>query len=177
MKSHVLRPLFVVIGLVVIILIARLFIVPEDFGIHERGYMYGFYRKSNEEEWKAVKVKYQFNNKYCIDCHSDKYNSMMESPHAIMSCENCHGPALKHPSDPPKLQIDKSRQQCLRCHTYLPYPTSGRADIIGIDPEKHNPGIGCVMCHSPHKPNLNRPKDLSAKNLLVTSPETTEAIK
>jgi ribosomal protein S27E len=154
MKNHVFRPLFVVIGLVGIVLIARLFIVPKDFGVHERGYMYGWYRKSNEGEWKAVKAKYQFNNEYCKDCHGDKYDSLMQSPHAIINCENCHGPALEHPLNPTKLHIDKSRQQCLRCHSYLPYPTSGRANIRGIDPEKHNPDIECSMCHNPHKPKL-----------------------
>jgi len=153
MKSHVWRPLFVVIGFVILILIAREFLVPKDFGIQERGYMYGMHRKSNEEEWKAFQVKYR-SEEYCKDCHSDKYASIMQTPHAIIQCENCHGPAVEHPSDPPKLSIDKSRSQCLRCHYPLPYPTSGRASIRGVDPDKHNPDIECVMCHNPHKPKL-----------------------
>jgi hypothetical protein len=153
MKSHVWRPLFVVIGLVVIILIARVFLVPKDLGIQERGFMYGFYRKSSEEDWKKFMVKYK-SAEYCKDCHGDKYSMIMQTPHAIIQCENCHGPAMEHPSEPPKLNIDKSREQCLRCHYPLPYPTSGRANIRGIDPEKHNPGIECVMCHNPHKPKI-----------------------
>ncbi|HXX57388.1 MAG TPA: cytochrome c3 family protein [Thermodesulfovibrionales bacterium] len=153
MKSHVWRPLFVVIGFVVLILIAREFVVPKDFGIQERGYMYGMHRKSNEEEWKALPAKYR-SKEYCKDCHNDKYASIMQTPHAIIQCENCHGPAIEHPSDPPKLSIDKNRAQCLRCHYPLPYPTSGRANIRGVDPDKHNPGIECVMCHNPHKPKL-----------------------
>lgn len=152
---HVLRPLFVFLAFVGIVLIARLIYVPADFGIHERGYMYGWHRKSNEEEWKQVKVKYQ-GMEYCNGCHPDKNKALMESPHAIIQCENCHGPAIDHPSDPPKLSIDRSRELCLRCHTYLPYPTSNRANIKGIDPERHNPGIECFMCHNPHKPNLGR---------------------
>lgn len=158
MNNHVFRPLFVVIGFVVILLIARLFIVPKDFGVHERGYMYGWYRKSNEEDWKAVRVKYQFNNDYCKNCHVEQYDKLVQSSHAIINCENCHGPALDHPSEPAKLHIDRSRQQCLRCHSYLPYPTSGRMNIRGIDPDKHNPGIECSMCHNPHNPNLSAPK-------------------
>ncbi len=154
MSSHVFRPLFVIIGLVGVILIARLFIVPEDFGVHERGYMYGFYRKSNENEWKAFPVKYKFNNEYCKACHTGQYDSLMQSAHANISCENCHGPALGHPLNPTKLKIDKTRQQCLRCHTHLPYPTSNRATIRGINPDKHNPDIECFMCHNPHKPNI-----------------------
>jgi hypothetical protein len=78
----------------------------------------------------------------------------MQTPHAIIQCENCHGPAREHPSNPPKLEINKTREQCLRCHFPLPYPTSGRANIRGIDPEKHNPGVECSMCHNPHKPKV-----------------------
>jgi Cytochrome c554 and c-prime len=153
MNSYIWRPLYVLIVLVVLVFIVRHFLVPGDFGIGEQGYMYGWHRNSNAEEWKAFKVKYR-SEEYCKDCHSDKYSSIMQTPHAIIQCENCHGPAVDHPSDPPKLSIDRSREQCLRCHFPLPYPTSGRSNIRGIDPDKHNPGIECVMCHNPHKPTL-----------------------
>ena len=153
MKNHVIRPLIVLVGLVAIVLIARQFVVPEDFGVGERGYMYGWHRKANEQDWKEMAVQYK-SREYCRDCHSDKYSSIRKTPHAIIQCENCHGPAGDHPMDPPKLDIDKSRGQCLRCHTYLPYPTSGRMNIRGIDPDTHNPDIECVMCHNPHKPNV-----------------------
>lgn len=153
MKSHIWRPLFVVIGLVVLVLIIKAIYVPKDFGIHERGYMYGWHRKSNEEEWKAFQVKYK-TSEYCKDCHNDKYSSIMTTAHAIIQCENCHGPAIDHPSDPPKLTIDRRKELCLRCHFPLPYPTSGRSNIRGIDPEKHKPGKECYECHNPHKPTL-----------------------
>ena len=153
MSNHVFRPLLVVIGLVVIVLVIRPFYVPKDFGVHERGYMYGWYRNSNIEDWKKVTVKYQ-GKEYCTTCHPDKTESIDRTPHAIIQCENCHGPALEHPSDPPKLAVDRSREQCLRCHAKLVYPSSGRAQIRGIDPDKHNPDVECVMCHNPHKPSL-----------------------
>jgi len=60
------------------VLIARWLVAPKDFGVHERGYMYGYYRKSNEDEWKAFKVKYR-SSEYCKDCHSDKYSSIMQT--------------------------------------------------------------------------------------------------
>lgn len=153
MKNHILRPLIVVIGLVVLVLIARAFIVPKDFGVGERGYMYGWHRKSNEEEWRAFKVKFQ-TAAYCKDCHGDKLAGIQRSAHATINCENCHGLAGDHPADPPKLLIDRSREHCLRCHFPLPYPTSGRANIRGVDPEQHNPGIECSSCHNPHNPSL-----------------------
>lgn len=153
MKNHVFRPLYVVIGIIAVVLIIRGFVVPKSFGIHERGYMYGWYNKSNENYWQDFKVKYRSSD-YCKDCHSDNYSSIMQTPHAIIQCENCHGPAIDHPENPQKLEINRSREQCLRCHSRLPYPTSDRANIRGIDPDKHNPGIECAVCHNPHKPSL-----------------------
>jgi len=131
--------------------LVRTFYVPRDFGVFERGYMYGWHRKGNEGDWKNFKVKYQ-GKEYCKDCHSDKYTKINKTPHKIIECENCHGPAIDHPSDPPKLTIDKSRAHCLRCHYPLPYPTSGRAKIRGIDPAVHNPDVECATCHNPHNP-------------------------
>ncbi len=149
---HVLRPVLVFLVFVIIILIARFFYVPSDFKIHENGYMYGWYRASNIEEWKKIKVKFQGKD-YCNSCHADKNQLLANSKHQIIQCENCHGPAMDHPTEPPKLSIDKSRELCLRCHTYLPYPTSNRINIKGIDPERHYPDIECSTCHNPHSPN------------------------
>lgn len=160
MKNHVYRPLFAVIGIIVLVLVARMLYVPKDFGVHERGYMYGWYRQASIEDWKKIQVKYQ-GTEYCKDCHDKNYASIKKSPHQNIQCENCHGPAgtpegiVHFDSDKrAKLTIDRSRQQCLRCHYPLPYPSSGRSKIKGIDPDKHNPDIECSMCHNPHHPNL-----------------------
>jgi predicted CXXCH cytochrome family protein len=153
MKSHVLRPLLVVIGLVVILLVFRHFYVPQDFGIHEHGYTYGWYRTGAIEDWKKVTVKYQGEGS-CKACHRDVVDGRVLYPHKIIECENCHGPAGNHPTDPVKLPLDKSRTLCLRCHTKLRYPTSARAGIVGIDPAKHNPGLECSKCHDPHQPSV-----------------------
>ncbi len=153
MKNHIWRPLFVVIAVVAMILVARYYYVPKDFGVNERGFMYGYHRAGNEDEWKDFKVKYQ-TREYCKDCHPDNIQSIKRSRHNAIECENCHGPAIDHPENPPKLSIDRSRGQCLRCHTYLPYPTSGRSKIRGIDPETHNTEYECADCHNPHKPGL-----------------------
>ena len=158
MNHHVLRPLYAVIGIVILILIARALVVPKDFGIGARGYMYGWHRQGNEEEWKKFKIKYR-GSEFCKDCHNKNHTSIKKSPHKNIQCENCHGPASDEKSDHwseqrPKLAIDRSRAQCLRCHFPLPYPTSGRSKIRGVDPDKHNPDSECAMCHNPHYPNL-----------------------
>ncbi|WP_432823863.1 cytochrome c3 family protein [Trichloromonas sp.] len=153
MKSHVWRPLFVVIGIVVLILLARAFYVPDDFGTHERGYMYSYHRTGNIDEWKAYPVKYQ-GSEYCQSCHEEKAATMGASPHAMIPCENCHGAAFGHPEDPEKLAIDRGRDLCLRCHAALVTPGSGRSYIPGIDDRQHNADIECSVCHNPHNPNL-----------------------
>ena len=152
--SHVWRPLYVVLGIVAAILIARFFVVPPQFGVWERGYMYGWHNKAAETWWANFRVGYK-GREYCKDCHPDNYNKIMASPHKIIECEDCHGPAIDHPDNPPKLEINKSRMLCLRCHAKLPYPTSHRNDLPGfLDPNQHNPGIDCVDCHNPHSPVL-----------------------
>ncbi|OGL43250.1 MAG: cytochrome C [Candidatus Schekmanbacteria bacterium RBG_16_38_10] len=153
MKSHVWRPLWVAFGLVAVLLLARSFVVPSDFGVGERGFMYGYHRKSNEDEWKAFKVKYQ-TKEYCKDCHEERYKANMASKHKIIQCENCHSPAIEHPENPEKLIIDKSRALCIRCHAFLPYASSMRSKIKGINPSEHNPEDECSTCHDPHSPDL-----------------------
>jgi len=150
-KSHVWRPLFVALGIIAFMLTLRMFLVPSDFGIFERGYMYGWHRKSNEAEWQKVSVKYK-TSEPCKECHEKNYSDIKQSPHADISCENCHGPLLNHPDDPRGLPVDRSRQLCLRCHLKLPYKASDRGSLKGIDPDKHNVGAECVMCHVPHNP-------------------------
>lgn len=110
MAIHVWRPLFVVLGIVALILVARQVIVPKDFGVYGKGYTYGWHRKSNEAEWKAIKPKYR-GREYCTDCHEEQIKSILGSPHAPIQCENCHGPALDHPDIPEKLPITRDREQ------------------------------------------------------------------
>ena len=147
---HVVRPFLIILAVVAIILIARTFFVPVDFGVQEQGYMYGWHRQSNVEDWKKVTVKYR-GREVCAACHAGEAKKVAASPHKIIECENCHGPANSHPADPPKLAVDKSRELCLRCHAWLPYPTSQRSQIPGINPDRHNPGLSCVLCHKPHE--------------------------
>lgn len=158
-KNHVWRPLLVVIALVVGILVFRFFYVPNDFGSGEYGFMYSFHRQSNVGEWKEQPLMYRDTGTHkmhetCGECHGEEVQVRTEDMHGIISCENCHGPALEHPENPEKLGIDRSRELCLRCHTDLPYTTSERKRIPGIDPAEHNAGIECVDCHNPHNPRL-----------------------
>lgn len=139
------------LGLVAVILLLRVFLVPNDFGIQERGYMYGWHRSSNEEEWKKVPVKYRGSDG-CKECHEEHYTLLKASPHADIQCENCHGPRREHPDHPEKLSIDTSRSLCLRCHQRLPYANSPRGKLPAIEGARHHGGKDCVRCHNPHDP-------------------------
>lgn len=152
MKNHVWRPLLVAIGGIVLVLIVRTLLVPGDFGVHERGYMYGWHRKGNEAEWKKVSVKYR-TAEACKECHEQNYKAIKASPHAEINCENCHGPLESHPDKPARLVIDRERTLCLRCHLKLNYKASDRGGLPGINPDTHNPGVACVLCHNPHSPS------------------------
>jgi len=153
MKNHVLRPLWVAIVLIIALLVARKMYVPKDFGVNGKNFTYGFYRKADLDDWKAVKVKYR-GRQYCRDCHEENFTDHSKSKHRNIQCEDCHGPAVDHPDNPKALEIDRSRGLCLRCHADLPYPGSGRSALPAIDPEDHNPGEACADCHNPHKPDL-----------------------
>ena len=158
MKNHVLRPLYAAIAVVALVLLARAAVVPGDFGVHGqrpdgKNFTFGFYRAGAVDYWKNFTVKYK-GKEYCGDCHDDKMAENLSSKHAIIQCENCHGPAFDHPDDPEKLTINRSRDLCLRCHADLGYTDNPRSMIKAIDPEEHNPGEACADCHNPHKPNL-----------------------
>lgn len=153
MKKHVWRPFYVVLGLVLLILLMRTFYVPDDFGVQERGYTFGYHRLSNEKEWQDFPAKYK-DSAFCAECHSDKSEKLAGGQHGMIPCENCHGAAFGHPDNPEKLAIDRSRSLCLRCHSKLFMPSSGRNNIPGINPDQHNTGSECVDCHNPHHPSL-----------------------
>lgn len=167
MKNHVWRPFFVVLILIAVFLVFRVFLVPKDFGVHLQGTQYGkyttgYYRKGDEDYWKAFKVKHRTMD-YCKDCHIEEYKKITNSKHVKVQCENCHGPALDHPEKPEKLSINRTRELCLRCHASLPYRPSVYAQLPGApialkmhDPDVHNTGIECVKCHSPHEASLKK---------------------
>ena len=153
MGNHVLRPLWLVLAAIALVLIIRHFLVPDDFGVHGKSFTYNYHRLGNVDEWKNFKAKYK-GREYCQECHDENVAATNASKHRLIQCENCHGPALDHPDDPEKLTIDPSRDLCLRCHASLAYPDNPRARIKAIEPAKHNVDAASIECHDPHNPNL-----------------------
>lgn len=159
MKSHVFRPLIVVIAFVVIILVARTLFVPDSFGTHEMGYRFGWHDKQNEDFWRdGFQIKY-VDRELCMGCHGEKAETLLASPHKNINCQNCHAAegvvGYDHPEKIDKMVIDRSRLQCLRCHASIPDIGSGRAKILKqINDKEHNTGYECADCHDPHSPGL-----------------------
>jgi predicted CXXCH cytochrome family protein len=153
MEKHVLRPFWVLLAAIILILLIRQLMVPDDFGIHGKNFTYGYHRLGNIEEWKNFPVKYS-GGKTCLECHPENTTDIVSSRHKNIQCENCHGPATGHPDNTESLPIERDRQLCLRCHAILAYPTSQRAAIKGITSEDHNPELFCGECHNPHRPDL-----------------------
>ena len=152
MKRHVFHPLWVAIGLVGLILVARTFLVPSDFGVHGDSFTYNFYRQGNVQEWKEFPVKYQGKDA-CVECHEDKVRTNRRGPHKRVECENCHGPAVGHPDEIERLPLNKERAMCLRCHADLDYPESAaRSNLPAIVDKRHKRNRECVGCHNPHDP-------------------------
>ena len=156
MKNHVLRPLWLAIAFVAIVLLARYIIVPKDFGVQGDSFTFNYHRASNVQEWKDFPVSY-LGKEVCVECHEDQGAAQDASAHSIIQCENCHGPGKDHPEteDPATMLIDRSRLLCLRCHADLQYANTSRADIPGIDPNEHNTESQCVECHDPHTADFN----------------------
>ncbi len=152
MKRHVLHPLWVAIGVVGLILFARLLLVPDDFGVHGDSFTYNFYRLGSVEDWKNFPVKYQGTDT-CLECHKDNAKTHRRSPHKKVQCENCHGPAGNHPDDIEYLPLNKERSLCLRCHADLSLPeSSARSNLPAIVDRHHKRRRECVSCHNPHDP-------------------------
>jgi len=152
-SAHVWRPLLAVLAVVVVLVVVRQVYVPDDFGVHAGGYTYGWYRAGNVIDWKWMPLHYQ-DDETCGDCHRRQATEIRDQPHASIQCQNCHGPARDHPDKPAKLTVDTTRALCLRCHAKLPYPSSGRGGLRGVDAVTHHAGRQCVDCHQPHHPLL-----------------------
>jgi len=58
-----------------LILAARVFLVPKDFGVRYRGVYVWLASQGQREDWKKFKVKYQ-GRTYCKDCHDKNYGSI-----------------------------------------------------------------------------------------------------
>ncbi|QWR76826.1 hypothetical protein [Candidatus Magnetomonas plexicatena] len=165
--SHAWRPVILVVGAAVFLLIFRTIYVPSDFTAKNGDYKYQWHSLRDEKYWMDYPVKHM-GQEFCGQCHPDKVEKITASGHQKVQCESCHAmtskPATKHPVDLKEdfkylleIGVDSSRELCKRCHAKLPYrpaeyseSSKGTVKFKMIDPKIHNAGIECVTCHDVH---------------------------
>ncbi|MGA7854450.1 MAG: DmsE family decaheme c-type cytochrome [Candidatus Acidiferrales bacterium] len=99
----------------------------------------------------------------CKACHAEVYKSWETSAHwqqtykeggiAKHGCEDCHGPAASHVSDPTdtsklflfeKASAKEIDARCLECHA------GGDQHMNAINSVHAKNDVSCIACHSPH---------------------------
>lgn len=159
--------LAIVVGLIVAaVLVGRFAVIPRSLVAHE------LHVKSTVEREAARPVKFA-GSSACQDCHDDVVQKKAKSYHRNLSCEGCHGPALKHTEDPGsgKPGAPRDRKSCPVCHTYDAARPTG---FPQINPTAHNPIKPCIACHNPHDPVPPRtPRECAACHAQI---ERTKAV-
>ncbi len=142
--KHLLRLLAIFLLGVGVFLIARALFTPASFG------EFGHYRGDSLRENMGFAAEYA-GMAACKKCHEAVYTKKSKSKHKGLSCETCHGPALRHSLEPKKEKIVKpgSKDLCHLCHSIN---SVRRKDFPQVDFKKHNPGEDCLACHDSHDP-------------------------
>jgi hypothetical protein len=138
---HLLVPCVIILGGS---LVARLFLVPSDFGV------VGHYRASSVIQNAERQINYA-GSLACADCHDREVSLKQSGYHKGVACETCHGPVASHTQDPEKIKpyVPKARSHCLLCHEYQPSRPTGFPQVVA---DSHNPVKPCITCHQPHYP-------------------------
>lgn len=145
--QHVLRMAGVFLAGVVLFLVWRSWMVPEDFGV------YGHYRAGAIAE-AANRTPVFAGQASCIDCHSDVQQLRATGRHAQVTCEACHGPLGVHARGETDVAPIRpsNRGVCLSCHIARPgMPVSFPKIIVN----EHSESGPCTDCHKSHAPGMS----------------------
>lgn len=150
MPAQLRQIIIVFVGVTVLFLLLRSFLIDDSFG------KYGHYRGDSLAEVKAHPVKY-VDTKLCADCHQDKVDLLAEGLHEKVSCQICHGPGYLHidTTNYTKAKISDSRGFCGTCHEM--HPSRSKDAVVQVNLKEHNADDDdkCIVCHNPHQPWLN----------------------
>ena len=163
MPKHVLRLILLLVGLGVVAVAARNFLVDRSF------YQYGHYRGDAVAEIAQDRPKFQ-GVAYCQSCHAAQFAQWSKGVHdgadigKVVKCEVCHGPgggrdpqqdyinAATGPIHPDNLKLaipTDTRALCTLCHERMPGRPPQQAQIAIED---HAGTQQCTLCHNPHSP-------------------------
>ena len=126
------------------VLVARFLLIPRSLVSEE------LHRSSTIERELAKPVSFA-GSTLCQGCHEDVAGRVRKGFHKNLSCESCHGPAVKHAENPGEVKpfAPRDRKFCPLCHGYDPSRPTG---FPQINPTAHNPVKPCITCHNPHDP-------------------------
>jgi hypothetical protein len=132
---------------IIVFLIGRTLLVPEDFGV------YGHYRAGALADNRAYEIKYA-GQVLCVECHGDKQDERKDSKHAKISCETCHGPLARHATgaEETKPARPDGRGTCVGCHLKRHARPRDFPQIVLADHAGDGP---CIECHTPHAPKIS----------------------
>lgn len=148
------------------VFVTRFLIIPRSLIARE------LHQASTVQREVARTVKFA-GSSACQDCHEDIAVKKARSYHKNLSCEGCHGPAVRHTEDPMgvKPPAPRDRKFCPLCHAYDAARPTG---FPQVNPTAHNPLKPCVTCHNPHDPVPSRtPQECSACHAQI---ERTKAV-
>jgi hypothetical protein len=154
--KHIWRMAIILITGIITAVIIRNLLIPATFGRE------GHFRYESIMEYMSLPVIYA-GNQFCMGCHSGESEDKEKGRHQSLSCEICHGPALRHISSGEKIAdmpIERNYQLCARCHQKLlarprDFPQVDlREHLIeqGIPIGEKIPPSICLTCHDPHDP-------------------------
>lgn len=89
----------------------------------------------------------------CSACHASISRTKALSPHAPLSCTDCHTAPEDHKSNPRLKRASKPtrREDCGKCHAQK---AGSEKYIPRIDMETHGEQYLCWQCHYPHFPEV-----------------------
>lgn len=144
--EHLLRLAALFAAGLIVFLIVRAALVPDDFGV------FGHYRASALEDNRAKPIVYA-GQAACAECHTDVVEVRAAAKHAGVACEACHGPAAAHAGAPDTVKptLPDDRALCSRCHAAN---TGKPAWYRTVNVKEHAGEERCVTCHVPHDPRI-----------------------
>jgi DmsE family decaheme c-type cytochrome len=156
------KPALRIVVAAVICLLASSILVAKDEKKQEASTREKTYQRSTD-------LTQYVGSEECKSCHEEEFKAYRTSPHfqttldthrgpAWQGCEACHGPGKEHiESDGEvskifsftKVKSEEASRQCLDCHQL------GEDHSNFLRSEHQKQGIGCIDCHSAHKPTTS----------------------
>ncbi len=168
MPKHIIRLLLLFGFFGVLAIGARAYFTEKSFGV------YGHYRADSVAEIAADAPIYQ-GAASCQSCHRERYDMWRKGVHKVVTCENCHGAAAKHPSAQTPMPVASADSRmhvriaagrldhvrlviptdtvklCTLCHEKIP----GRPAVQRqIEVSTHSGTQACTTCHNPYSPKI-----------------------